>query len=394
MVNPRVHILAFGTFTVGTEGYVIAGLLPEVARDLHTTVAVGGQLVTVFALAYALGGPPLIARFRRVRPRRLLVGAALGFAVANVLAACAPDLGTLIAARVVAAAGAALFMAPAAAFSAALSKPEDLPRAIALTATGNALALTAGAPIGTVIGSAFGWRAAFVFVAVLAVAAAVLVRLLLPDVPPAAGGAGDRAELLRSPAVRWGFITTFGLLLATYTLYTYLAPVTAAATGRGSDTVASLMAVFGIGGLAGGRLVGRLLARHDLGRVLRIGLLSVAAMMIVIAVLTATGPGETVHLVVLFPAVLLLGTAFWCAGISQQTRFALLAPTQRSAALSLHFSAQFLGVAAAGALGGLTLAATSATGTVVTAAVIALLAQVGVRRLPSRAAEEPQDERS
>ncbi|HET6499913.1 MAG TPA: MFS transporter, partial [Amycolatopsis sp.] len=218
------------------------------------------------------------------------------------------------------------------------------------------------------------------------VVSAVLVGTLLPDVPPPAAGPGGRAELAASPSVRWGFATTFCLLLATYTVYTYLAPVVGAATGRGSGTVALLMVVFGAGGLAGGRLIGRLLARHDLGRVLRIGLLVVAVMIAVVAVLTATGAPGGAQLAGLFPAVFVFGVGFWCCGISQQTRFALLAPEHRSAALGLHFSAQFLGVAAAGALGGLTLATTSVTGMVGTAAVIALLTELTVRRLPSRAA--------
>ncbi|WP_194923998.1 MFS transporter [Catenulispora pinisilvae] len=382
MLNPRIYLLALGTFTVGTEGYVIAGVLPQVARDLHTSVPVVGQLVTVFALAYAILGPPLIARAHALPPRRLLVGAALLFAAANAVAALAPGLGVLVAARIVAAAGAALFMAPAAAIAAALAPQDQLPKAIAVTATGNALALTAGAPLGTVIASAFGWRAAFWFVTALALATAALVATLLPDVRPAGAGPGQRADLARSPGIGWAAATTFALFLAAYTLYTYLSPVVAAATGRGSGAVAMLMVTFGTGGLVGGRLIGHVLARAGLARTLRAGLGVVASVIATIAVLTATGPHQDAHLVVLFPAMLILGAAWWCTGISQQTRFVLLAPGQRSTALSLHFSAQFLGVAAAGALGGLTLTAFSATGIPLAAVVIALLAQPTIKRLP------------
>ncbi|NUQ98826.1 MAG: MFS transporter, partial [Streptomyces sp.] len=121
-MNPRIYLLALGTFTVGTEGYVIAGVLPDVAHDLHSTVSVCGQMVTVFALVYAIAGPPLIGQFRRVPLKRLLIWAAVGFAAANVLAAVAPDIATLAVARVLAALGAALFAAPAAAAAAALSE--------------------------------------------------------------------------------------------------------------------------------------------------------------------------------------------------------------------------------------------------------------------------------
>ena len=43
--------LAVGAFAIGTESYVVAGLLPDLAGDLH---------VSVFALAYALGSPAVI----------------------------------------------------------------------------------------------------------------------------------------------------------------------------------------------------------------------------------------------------------------------------------------------------------------------------------------------
>lgn len=151
-MNPRVYVLALATFTVGTEGYVIAGVLPAVARSMHVSVSVCGQLVTVFALVYALAGPPLIGAFRRVPPKSVLIGAMLAFALGNALAAGAPDYAVLALARVLAAASAALLVAPAAAAAAALCRPQDMPRAIAVTATGNALALTLGAPIGTLIG--------------------------------------------------------------------------------------------------------------------------------------------------------------------------------------------------------------------------------------------------
>ncbi|CAM5492790.1 Purine efflux pump PbuE OS=Tsukamurella paurometabola OX=2061 GN=pbuE_1 PE=4 SV=1 [Tsukamurella paurometabola] len=223
-MNPRIYLLAFGTFTVGTEGYVIAGILPEVAADVHASVALCGQLVTVFALVYALAGPPLIALFHRVPPKTLLVGAAIGFALSNVLAAVASNFAVLTVARVAAAVTAALFAAPAASAAAALSKPEDLPRAIAVTASGNALALTVGAPIGTVIGALVGWRGAFLFVAGLAVVSAVGVFLWLPTVPVPAASTG-RLNLLRSAPIRWGLVTTFGLFLAAYCTYTYLAPI-------------------------------------------------------------------------------------------------------------------------------------------------------------------------
>lgn len=381
MLNPRIHLLALGTFTVGTEGYVVAGVLPAVAHDMHTSVALCGQLVTVFAVAYALGGPPLIRLFHSVRPKRLLIGAAVFFAAANLLAAVAPDIGVLITARILAAGGAALFLAPAAAAAAALTPPELLPRAISVTATGNALALTAGAPIGTVIGSAFGWRVSFLLVTGLAVLTALLVGVFLPEVPLSPAPGGGRLALLGNRSIRWALATTFGLFLASYTLYTYLSPVMGAATGADSTGVAVLMVVFGAGGLIGGRVIGRVLARFALARVLRIALLVVTAVIALIALLTGVHAHTTAGSAVTFPIMLIFGAAWWSGGISQQTRVATLAPDQRSLALGLHFSAQYLGVAAAGAVGGLALGVFGPLAVPIAAGVIAIATIVTVRHI-------------
>nr|WP_228562251.1 MFS transporter [Catenulispora rubra] len=218
---------------------------------------------------------------------------------------------------------------------------------------------------------------------------AVLIAILLPDVRPATAGAARRADLARSPGIRWAAATTFALFLAAYTLYTYLSPVVAKATGRGTSAVAMLMVTFGAGGLIGGRLIGHVLARFDLGHSLRTILTVVASALVAIAALTATGPHQGTNLVLLFPAMLILGAAWWSGGISQQTRFVLLAPGQRSTALSVHFSAQFLGVAAAGALGGITLTTFSPASVPLAAAVIALLAQLTIKWTPNRSSSAP-----
>jgi predicted MFS family arabinose efflux permease len=389
MLNPRIYLLALGTFTVGTEGYVIAGVLPAVARDMQVSVAMCGQLVTVFAVTYALAGPPLIGLLRSLAPKRLLVGAALFFAGANLLAALAPDIAVLVAARVLAALGAALFMAPAAAAAAALSTPEELPRAISVTASGNALALTAGAPVGTVIGSAFGWRASFAFVTVLAVLTAIVVWRGLPTVPTPTAATGGRLALLRSGPIRWALLTTGGLFLATYAVYTYLAPIVGASTGLGSGGVALLMVVFGAGGITGGRMIGRVLTRYPIATVLRAALTTVAALIALLVVLTGIHQFHQVAVFVAFPLMLCLGAAWWSGGISQQTRIASLAPDHRSQALGLHFSSQYLGVTVGGALGGLALSGLGPTAVPVLGSVVAALTITTVRHvLPPRTTTE------
>ncbi|MFE9326503.1 hypothetical protein ACIHDR_15645 [Nocardia sp. NPDC052278] len=54
--------LAVGTFVLGTDGFVLNGMLPLIARDLDVSVATAGQLTTMFAWTYAIASPIIAAR--------------------------------------------------------------------------------------------------------------------------------------------------------------------------------------------------------------------------------------------------------------------------------------------------------------------------------------------
>src|SRR5262249_22944253 len=103
-----------GAFTVGTDGFIVAGLLPQLARDFHTTPPAAGQLVTVFALFYAAGARVPASLFARVRRDQVLMIGLVGLAATNAAAAAAPSLAGLFVARIAAALAAAVYTPTAA----------------------------------------------------------------------------------------------------------------------------------------------------------------------------------------------------------------------------------------------------------------------------------------
>ncbi len=116
--------LTLGAFAIGTEGFMIAGLLPALARDLNVGLPAAGHLVTAFSLAYAIGAPAMAVSRAGLERRRLLAAAMGGFALANLLAALAPGYIGLLAARLLLALSAATFMPAASGYAAALGGPE------------------------------------------------------------------------------------------------------------------------------------------------------------------------------------------------------------------------------------------------------------------------------
>ena len=82
--------LTLGAFAIGTEGFMIAGLLPTLARDLNVGLVAAGHLVTAFSLAYAIGAPVMAVLTAGLERRRLLAVAISCFTLANLLAELAP----------------------------------------------------------------------------------------------------------------------------------------------------------------------------------------------------------------------------------------------------------------------------------------------------------------
>jgi predicted MFS family arabinose efflux permease len=148
--------LAVAAFAIGTESFVIAGLLPVIAADMQISVAATGQLVTVYALAYAIGSPILAVTFNNLDRRYVLTLALCCFIAGNLLAVAAATFPMLLASRMLMALGAGLCMPTAIGVAVAIASPERRGRAVALVTSGITVATVVGVPLGSLIGNQFG----------------------------------------------------------------------------------------------------------------------------------------------------------------------------------------------------------------------------------------------
>ncbi|WP_030172060.1 MFS transporter [Streptomyces sp. NRRL S-813] len=94
-----VHVLALGTFLMGTTEFVVAGLLLEIAGDGQVSVAQAGLLITVFAVGMIVGAPLMAMLTLRLPPRLTLILALGIFAAGHVIVAVGSDFTMLLAAR-------------------------------------------------------------------------------------------------------------------------------------------------------------------------------------------------------------------------------------------------------------------------------------------------------
>ncbi|KNB51493.1 MFS transporter [Streptomyces caatingaensis] len=345
-MRPRLLLLALGTFAVGTDSMVMAGILDGIAADLDVPVPAAGQLVSVFALAYALLAPVLATATARWDRRRLLLTAMGLFTAANALSALAPDYGTLLATRVLAAAGAALYTPTASAVATGLVPPERRGRALATVLGGMTVATALGVPLGAYLGRA-DWRWTMWLVVALGVAAFAGLALLMRGLPaPAAGAPGlrDRLAPLRDRRVVAGFATTLVFFLALNSVYIYLATALRPATGGDQGRLSLVLLVTGVASVAGSWLGGRLVDRLGVRTVLLAGSALTGLVLAALPWLSRSLPGALVYAA----ACPLTG---WAVSVALPHRMASIDPPNAPLLISLNSSALYLGVASAGGVG-------------------------------------------
>jgi predicted MFS family arabinose efflux permease len=348
--------LAACSFVVATDGTLMVGLLGRIGRAVSASPAATGQGITVFAVAYALGSPVVVAATRHWSAKRLLLVGVLAFAAANAATAAAAALATLFVVRAMAGLAAGLVTPMAASIASASSREGERGRALAVVVSGASAAALIGVPIGTAAGVYLGWRVPFFAVAALGlILVAVLARQDLP---------GDSEASLRSRLRGRG--TAIGLTLSvtllwsagSFTFFSYLTLVLRTAGAVGGAGVAAELMLFGAAGVFGAYLAGRLTDRWGGAPVAAAALITMTLSEVGFALLAASTLSRTALAVL---ASLLFGVyavATWAVTPAQQHRLVGLAPQATRMLLSLNATALYAGVAIGSAAGGVVLATT------------------------------------
>ncbi|MDX3355071.1 MFS transporter [Streptomyces sp. ME01-24h] len=299
--------LAISAFGLGTTEFVIMGLLPDVADDLHTSIPAAGYLVSGYALGVVIGAPLLAAVTTRM-PRKALLLSLMGlFTVGNTLSALAPGFGWLLAGRVLSGLPHGAFFGVGAVVAAGMVEPARRARAVSLMVAGLTVANIVGVPAATLLGQHLGWRVTFCAVGVIGLAAIAGIALLVPRMPLAPGG-GLRRELsaFRSGQVWLALGTTIFGFAAVFAVYSYVTPLLTEVAGFSAGSVTLVLALFGVGATIGNLLGGRLA-----DRALRPALLGgLGALVVVLLLFTVTAHARWSAAL----TVVLLGIAAFATG--------------------------------------------------------------------------------
>src|SRR6056297_1355994 len=341
-----IPVLSGVNFVIGMGAFLVVGTIEPMAADLDVTAGQTGALMTTYALVYAVCSPLLVSLTGGIGRRRVLAAGLTIFGLAALASALAPTLGSLHAARAMAAVGAGVVTPVSAAVAAMLVPPERRARTLAQVFLGLTIAQAVGIPIGGWLAYTVGWRYAFTLVALIAIPALVLLWRIVPaglSFRPVA--LSDLGRTLSDLPVMSAVLFTMSFMAGIFALYTYFAPLLTAQMGFGRDGVSLLLLIFGLGAIAGNRMGGVLADRFGPSRTL----MALAVVQIVFLSMYSALPFP----VWVLGAVTFIWSVFgWSFGAAQQVRLITLDPARAPVLLSLNAACIFGGAALGSAIGG------------------------------------------
>lgn len=347
IMDRRLLILTLGMFSLGTDSFVIAGVLPQISHAFAVPVGAAGQMTTVYAITYALMAPTVAALAAHIERKTLLLSSLTLFVVANLATALAPTFTLALLTRMLAGLGAAMF-APTATGAAAMMVPaEKRGFALSVVIAGLTGATALGSPIGAVIGGLGDWRWTMVFVSVLAAASGLGVWTMLAHIPlPPKVSLMQRVAPIADPRVALTLACTLLYMTGQFTIYTYFTVVFDRVLGGNTILMGALLVLWGSCGTACNLYAGRLVDKLGNRRI-------IVAMLVVLVAVLASLPWASANIWTATIALAVWGAVGWGLLAPQQHRLVSAAPQSAPVVLGLNTSCTYLGVTAAGLIGAL-----------------------------------------
>jgi len=345
----KIYLLAFISFLVGTSQFIIVGVLDKIATTLGISIASAGQLISVYALASAIGTPLVIMATAKLDQRAQLLFSLVVFIFGVFAIPLFTSYVLIILSRMVVGVGAGVFVVTAYAMSAKLAEKGKQGAAMANIAMGFSISLVFGVPLGRIITAMTSWQAIFWFIGILSVICLFFVAKALPKtVGEQPIALKEQLRFLKQPQIISALCVTFLFFISYSIIYTYITPLLSSIRKVSDQEMSTILMLLGIASFIGSKLAGFLSDRIGIARTLIGSMVIHFSSLILLFFVTHS----------LFMTTILLFlwiVASWTFGPTQSFNLASIAPEAAGIMLSLNSSFVQFGFALGAGIGAITI---------------------------------------